>query len=388
MKKRILILGALLVLLSGAFIWWQYRSVKQDYLLLASGTLESTQINLASRVGGRVVQVLSREGAPVKLADALVTFDLRELKAQFVEVQAREKAALARSNLLKAGSRSEDIQAAQAAFKAAEWRVQDLSHGSRQAEKDQAAAQVSERQSQLKLSESDWQRMEALFEAETISEQKLDQARQTLKSAQTALVLAQKSQELVLQGARQEEVAIAQQQAIQQGAVLNKVRSGVRPQEIQEAEATVLQIQAQLKQLSIRLEEEVLKSPCNCRISLLGAEPGELLAVGAPVLTLLDPKDLWVKVYLSPLELKFIALEQQVHLKVDAYPDRVFLGRVINIASEAEYTPRNIQTRDERNHQVFAIKIAVQEPEGQLFAGMPVDVIWPIQPTDSGETGL
>ncbi|MGE3726895.1 MAG: HlyD family secretion protein [Candidatus Sericytochromatia bacterium] len=376
MKKQLI--PVVLVLLSGGgWLGWQYLQPKATPpSLIASGTLESTPIELASRVGGRVTSLLVQEGQNVKPNQVLMRLEAHELEAQYRQVQAQAAAAAAQLSLLKAGSRTEDLQSAQAAWQAAELRAQQLANGSRLAEKERAAAEVEVRQSQLNLAEKEYNRLAKLVAAETAPQQKLDQAQQVLESARGGLHLAQKSQELVLEGVRSEEIAIAQAQARQQKALLSKVQRGVRPQEIQVAQAQLKQIQAQADQLRVRLQEASILSPCHCRLSIVGVEKGELVSAGAPVLTLLDPQDLWVKVYLSPLELKAIQLNQQVELQVDAWPDQRFQGQVVYISSQAEFTPRNIQTRAERIHQVFAIKIRIQTGKDKLFAGMPVDVIW------------
>ncbi|PIQ28557.1 hypothetical protein COW36_12710 [bacterium (Candidatus Blackallbacteria) CG17_big_fil_post_rev_8_21_14_2_50_48_46] len=376
MKKPLI---PLILLLVGTACWtgWNYTHPEAaERGLIASGTLESTPIDLASRLGGRVTQVLAKEGQLLKKNQVLMRFDARELEAQTQQVQAQEKAARAQVSLLKAGARTEDIQGAQAALQAAELRVSELKSGSRRAEKERAGAEVANRLSQVELAEKEYARLAELVAHSAVPSQKLDQARQALQSAQSGLLQAQKNQELVLEGSRSEEIAIASQQARQQRAQLNKLQNGVRPQEIQVAEANLKQIQAQAEQLRVRLQEASILSPCSCLLSVLGAEQGELVSAGSPVLTLLDPEDLWVKVYLSPLELKQVQLNQKVWLRVDAWPKQSFAGQVVYISATAEFTPRNIQTREERIHQVFAIKVAVRQSEPKLFAGMPVDVHW------------
>jgi HlyD family secretion protein len=367
----------LLALAGIAWGGWKYtHSSQAAFALMASGTLESTAIELASRLGGRVTHLPVHEGQKVKQGQPLMRFEARELEAQYKQIQAQITAAKAQLSLLRAGSRSEDIQGAKAGWQAAELRASELAQGSRKLEKERAAAEVAGRQSQRDLAEKEYTRLAELVASSAAPTQKLDQARQALESAQSALNVAQKSQALILEGTRSEEIAIAQKQAQQQKSLLKKLQNGVRPQEIQIAQANLEQAQAQAEQLRVRLQEASILAPCNCLLSVLGAEKGELVSAGTPVLTLLDPQDLWVKVYLSPIELKYVQLNQKVRLAVDAWPGQDFSGKVVYISSVAEFTPRNIQTREERIHQVFAIKIAVNKPESKLFAGMPVDVIW------------
>lgn len=376
MKKQLMPVVLLLLAGGGWFSWQHFQPKAPAATLSASGTLESTPIELASRLGGRVTSLFVQEGQNVKPNQVLMRLEAHELEAQYRQVQAQAAAAAAQLSLLKAGSRTEDLQSAQAAWQAAELRAQQLTNGSRLAEKERAAAEVEVRQSQLNLAEKEYQRLAQLVAAEAAPQQKLDQAQQVLESARSGLSLAQKSQELVLEGVRSEEIAIAQAQARQQKALLNKVKRGVRPQEIQVAEAQLKQVQAQAEQLRTRLQEASILAPCHCLLSVVGAEKGELVSAGTPVLTLLDPQDLWVKVYLSPLELKAIRLNQKVAIQVDAWPEQLFKGKIVFISTRAEFTPRNIQTRAERIHQVFAVKVKIDNAQQKLFAGMPVDVIW------------
>lgn len=389
MKKPLIPVAVMLLAGLSRAGWHFWPAAEPEFVLQASGTLESTPIELASRLGGRVTEVMATEGELLKPGQVLLRLDARELQAQYQQVQAQQQAASAQLRLLQAGSRPEDLQSAEAAWRAAELRVSELHNGSRQAEKERAQAEVQARQSQLELAEKDYARMADLVSAEAQPQQKLDQARQLLQTARSGLTQAQKNQQLVQEGARQEELAIAQQQALQQKSLLQKLQRGVRPQEIEAAQAHLQQAKAQAEQLRIRLQEASVTAPCACQLSVLGVEKGEVVGAGAAVVTLLDPQDLWVKVYLSPLELKHVRLQQPVSLQLDAWPDQRFAGKVVYVSSQAEFTPRNIQTREERIHQVFAVKVkllplkghqakseqAAQQGPG-LFAGLPVDVIW------------
>lgn len=383
MNHKLKFLLPVLLVLGLVYGGWQYWPRHHDTALRASGTLESTPIDIASRLGGRVTLLTVEEGQLLKKGQVLLRFDARDLEAQLEQLAAQETAAKAQWDLLKAGSRAEDIQGAKAAWQAAEWRVSALRQGGRQAEREQAQAALVARQSQWELAEKEYNRLAELVAEAVQPQQKLDQALQGLETARMGVVQAQKALELLQQGARHEDVEMARQQALQQKSVLQKLQRGVRPEELTVAQANLQQVQAQRKQLEVRLQEATVFSPCDCRLSVLGVKVGEVVGAGVPVMTLLDPQDLWLKVYLSPLELKAVRLQQPVALVLDAWPDRRFGGKVVSIASQAEFTPRNIQTREERVHQVFAVKVKVAEAgkaEVPLFAGLPADVIWGEQP--------
>ena len=103
--------------------------------------------------------------------------------------------------------------------------------------------------------------------------------------------------------------------------------------------------------------------------------PGDVLAANAPVARLQRAGDLWVKVFVPETEIGAVTLGQGASVTVDSFPGRRFAGKVSWIASQAEYTPRNVQTADERRHQVFAVKVVVEDPEGVFKSGMAADVV-------------
>lgn len=379
MKAGLRLILAVLLLAGAAYGIYRWRqAAPQD--LTASGTLEASEIQLASRLAGRVLSIPVKEGQNVRPGQVLLSLDTAELQAQLRQTRAQQRAAQAQLELVRAGARREDLMAAEAAVTAAELRTRELLNGSLPAERERAAAEVASRNSALELARTELQRLEKLSADGAATPQMLDQARATVTQARSAWEAARQSQRLIDAGPRSEDIGIARQQARQQQAQLERLRHGPRSQEIAAAAAQRDQVAALADQLTIRLADGRLQAPCACRISLIGTEAGELASAGAPLITLLDPEDLWVKVYLSPLELSRVKLNQPVSLHADAWPERSFPGRVVYVSPTAEFTPRNIQTREERNHQVFAVKVALVHPDGKLFAGMPVDVSWSPQP--------
>ena len=380
MNPRLRLIPVALLLAGGSYGLWRWLQPQKPHPLTASGTLEATEINLASRLAGRILEIPVQEGQQVKKGQSLLRLDTAELQAQLRQALAQQRAAQAQFNLVRAGALREDIDAAGAALRAAELRVSELSSGSRPAERQRAEAEVEARVSQLGFANHELARLQALAAEQAVTPQAVDQARNAVDQARSALKASEQSRQLVLEGSRSEEIGIARQQARQQQAQLSKLRHGARAEEIQVALAQRDQVAAQAEQLAIRLADGELYAPCACRISVIGAEPGELAAAGSPLITLLDPGDLWVRVYLSPLELSRVRMNQEVGIRADAWPDQTFAGRVVYISPVAEFTPRNVQTREERIHQVYAVKVALSEPEPRLFAGTPVDVIWPEGP--------
>lgn len=367
---------AFVILLVSGSSYYAYREWGKPVIsgILVAGTLEATEIPLASALGGRLEAVMIKEGQTVKKDQPLMRFDVAELEQQVQQTDAMIRAAQARIRLLQAGSRIEDIQGADVAVKMAQTRLKQLLNGSRPAEIERMKAEVAAQQSKVTLATKEVKRLTQLHAQAAATEQIMDQAQQSLQLAQAGLQVATQNLRLIKEGPRPEEIQLARQQLLQSQMQWRKLRNGPRSQEIAEAMALLEQQQASHRMLQIRLREKILKAACHCTVSIVDGEVGELISRGTPVVTLIDTQNLWVKVYISPLELAHIRLNQRVQLYLDADSQKKFTGKVTYVSPKAEFTPRNVQTHEERMNQVFAVKIAVPNLSGTLYAGMPVMV--------------
>ncbi|HXG05655.1 MAG TPA: efflux RND transporter periplasmic adaptor subunit, partial [Candidatus Binatia bacterium] len=156
-------------------------------------------------------------------------------------------------------------------------------------------------------------------------------------------------------------------------ARLSLLQAGPRAAEVDAARARLNEARAALELARTRLEDARLLSPIDGVVLRKNVEAGETVNPGVPIVTLMDPTDVWLRAYVPETEVGRLRIGQTAAITVDAYPGRVFPGEVTEIASEAEYTPRNVQTRKERVNLVFRIKIAVRNPEGVLKPGLPAD---------------
>jgi multidrug resistance efflux pump len=278
-----------------------------------SGTIETDEVRVASRYGGRVQKISAQEGDTLKAGQVLVELDAAELKA-------RRQQAAAQLAELEAGPRREEIEASKH-----EWEAM-------LAELSQARA--------------DAQRAEDLFAQKTVSAAEHDQA-------------------------------VARANALEKNAASAKSRydlllAGTRPERLAQAGAQLAEIDAQLKEM-------VIVSPSECVMEVLSVKVGDVLAANREVATLLLPQHLWVRVYVPEPWLGHIQVGQNVGVRVDSDP-KEFSGLVEQVARQAEFTPRNVQTVGERIKQVFGIKIRLDNREGKLRAGMAADVTFPNVP--------
>ena len=171
-----------------------------------------------------------------------------------------------------------------------------------------------------------------------------------------------------------EEIKAALAEARRAEANYKLLEAGTRSEEIDEAAAKVEEVKARLREVEAHLEEGQVRAPERAVIEVLAVRKGDLVPPQQPVVRVLRADDLWVRAYVPETLLGKVRLNQPVEVTVDSYPGRVFHGTVIQVASESEFTPRNVQSVDERRHQVFGIKVQVPDPQGVFKSGMAAEV--------------
>ncbi|HSF03389.1 MAG TPA: efflux RND transporter periplasmic adaptor subunit, partial [Solirubrobacterales bacterium] len=325
-------------------------------------------------------------------------------RRRVAEARATLAAREARLDQLRNGSRPEEVAEAEAALAVRRERLAELKAGSRPQEVQQAEAEAREAKAVMENAQTDSKRMEDLYRKELIAAQERDAARMAFAVAAERYASALERLALVREGPRPEEIRRAEAEVRQADAVLALVRQGPRPEEIRGAAAEVRQAEAALRvaeagELDVTLKrQEVATLQANIardRAALAGAqaqlgytvlrtpqagvvlrkhvEPGEMIAAGTPVVTIADLGDIWLKIYVPEPELGRIKLGQTADITTDSYPGKSYPGTVTFISSEAEFTPKNIQTQEERVKLVFAVKISVANPNQELKPGMPAD---------------
>ena len=290
----------------------------------ASGTVESTEADLGFQLGGRVAQVNAREGDVVQAGAMLARLDQAELDARKAAALAQAAAARALLSELQHGARPEEVRQTQSGVVAAQRRMEE--------------------------SASILARTRKLYEGGAVSREALDQAETAHTVARTQYQQARDQLALVNEGPRSERIAA--QRAI-----------------LQQAEAAVAQVQA-------NIDNAVIAAPFTGVVTVRHREPGESVSPGAPVVTLMNTQDRWVRIYVREDQVGRVAIGQRATITSDSHPAKSFQGRVTFIASEAEFTPRNVQTAEERVKLVYAVKISiVGDAALQLKPGVPADVV-------------
>ena len=351
-------------------LWWS-QQLTDPYAV--SGYVEADKIRLGSRVGGRVKAVNVEEGQTAKAGQVLVElepYNLRELLAQAEAELAARRAVLEK---LRAGYRPEVVQQARARRDSAQALLDKAKAGPRPLEIQIKADQLDAAQADLAWAESDATRVRNLYDQNQASKEELDQSVRRLDTARAAAAAASNALMLAKEGTRAEEIAEAEAKLAEAAANVKELENGYRAEEIAEAEATVSAAQAAVAQYQRMIEELQIVAPTAGEVEAIDLEPGDLIGANAPVLTLLDQSHQWVRAYV-PENRVALNVGQKVQLRADAFGERVFQGEVSFVARQAEFTPTNVQTPEERIKQMFRIKVDILDGQEQLRPGMSVDV--------------
>jgi HlyD family secretion protein len=323
MRRRIGLVAVVVVAL-GAVAFLLLGANGDDEGLEASGTVEVTDADLGFNVPGRIAEVLVREGDDVAAGQVLARLDVAELEARRDAAAAQTDASRAMLEELESGSRSEEVAQARAGVRAADERLQSAHR--------------------------DAERAEALYEGGAISREALDGAR-------TA----------------QEVAAAGVDQAREQ---LRALETGPRRERIAAQRAAVAGAEAAVRQAEAALDNATVRAPFDGRVTIRHREPGETVQPGQPVVTLMDPGDRWVRIYIPEDRIGAVAVGQPARITSDTYPDRAYAGAVSYIAREAEFTPRNVQTKEERVKLVYAVRVRITGDDAfVLKPGVPADVV-------------
>ena len=338
-----------------------------------TGNMEAMQVDVSAKIAGRILSLRVREGDRVTEGHLLVRLDDAELKAEVERAEAALKSAEAQLRDLLAGARRQEIEEARATVDRAQSQLNDLLAGSRREEIEQAREAVRSAEATRVWTERDLKRAQELFAKEFIAMQEVDRARQAYEVAVAQERSARANLQMVEAGPRRDQIEAARAQLKAARDHLDLLLAGPRPFQVEAARGQVSQARAALDLAGSRLREAAIVSPINGVVLRKNLEAGEMANPGVSILTLVDPTDLWLRAYVPETDIGRIKVGMAARITIDAYKDRTFSGKITEIASEAEFTPKNVQTKKERVNLVFRIKIAVDNPQGLLKPGMPAD---------------
>ncbi len=322
MRRRIAVgvVGALVVAL---VLFLALRPGAGDGGLEASGTVEATEADLGFQLPGRIAAIAVREGDPVTRGQFLARLDAAELDARKAAAESQLAGARAVLAEMQAGGRPEEVAQGRAGVRAASQRMEDARR--------------------------DLERANNLYEGGAISREALDKAKTAAEVAEASLDQVREQ--------------------------LSAVETGPRPQRVEAQKAAVSAAEAQVRQVEAQLANAEIRAPFDGVVTIRHREEGETVQPGLPVLTVMDPADRWVRIYIPEDRIGAVSLGQAARITSDSFEDRDYPGRVSFIAREAEFTPRNVQTKEERVKLVYAVRVEIAgDPELQLKPGVPADV--------------
>ena len=370
-RKRIILAIVAPILILAAIL--AYVLTHRATPLAYSGTIETREINIGSKIGGRVLSVSVEEGDQVPANAPLVTFDAPELQAQLAQAQATVLQAQADDNRLHQGNRPQEIAQADATLHENKALLDEAQNGPRPQDIAQAQADYAAAKANAVDAASTYDRMQPLAAKDIISKQQFDSY--TAQRNNTAQLAESARQRLALlqAGTRTEDIQAARDRYQQSLAADQLAHAGFRQQDITSGKGRLAQAQARVAELNASLREARLLSPADATVETVSVRPGDLVPANQIVLTLLEPSQLWVKVYVPETDLSRIHVGQSANVTVDS-PNRHFTGRIQEINSSAEFLPRNVQTRDDREHEVFGVKVHIDNPGNVLKSGMSATV--------------
>ena len=377
MRKSLILACVLIgaVLMGTGYALWNMVGPKGTIVI--SGIVEADDIHVGSKIGGRVLKVVARRGQTVKAGEVLVLLEPRDLDASLAETQAAMRQAEAKLALLTAGYRDEEIEQAEAAMKQSQAELSQLVAGPRQQEIDQAHADWLAAKAQAENSRKLQRRMEDLSKRDLIAKQDFDDAQAKAEESEQKMKSARERYDLVLAGTRTEEIERARQRLAETEAKLRQLKRGFRKEEVAQAKSEVEAARSRVELTRSQLDETVIKAPVDAVVEVLDLEPGDLVGAGKPMATLLRTNSLWVRAYLPEAKLGFVKTGAKVRVRVDSFPNRDFAGIVRRVSRQAEFTPRNVQTWEERVLQVFQTEVVIDDPDHVLRPGMNADVTIP-----------
>jgi HlyD family secretion protein len=382
-KRRAVLMLVVLAAAGGAWYWYSGR-MKTTNNILVSGNLELTQVDLSFKTAGRMTELTVREGQFVKRGDLIAKLDSAQLEQQLLRDQAAVQSAqsslqqLQTSIEYQAATIDSDISTRRAELAQAQARLDELMAGSRPQEVQQSQSAVADAKAWNDQARLDWERAQTLFAREDISKSQYDQARAKLDSTAAQLRQAQERLALVQEGPRKEEIAgaraqVARAQAAVQTAEANRIELRRKKEELAARKSEIDRTRAQVGMTQTQIADATLVAPIDGVVLVKAAEAGEVIAAGSTVVSLGDLTHPWLRAYINETDLGRIKLGSKVQLATDSFPGKTYEGRISFISSEAEFTPKQIQTKEERVKLVYRIKIDVDNSHQELKNNMPVD---------------
>jgi HlyD family secretion protein len=329
-KKRIVIIVlAVLAAIAGGYLYVDSLTERAtDNTLRIAGNIEAHESAVSFKVPGRIVDLPVQEGQYVNKGDLLARLDDDDYRQQVSVDEATIRTREAELKLALAGSRKQEIQAAKQS--------------------------LIDARSDLELKRAEFRRRQALLSEQAVSQEDVHSAETSMKRAEATYQRSKETYDQIVEGTRKEEIAVRR--------------------------ANLQLAQEHLEMAQVNLSYTVLAAPISGVVLVRQAELGEVVAPGTPVVTIADVDRLWMRGYINETDLGRVRWDQPATVRTDTYPAKDYHGRVSFIASQAEFTPKSVETYKERVTLVYRIKIDLENPNHELKPGMPAEAIIDVPP--------
>lgn len=385
MRKRVIIILVVVIGAAVGGVLWSERLGRQDpNRIKLSGNIELTQVDISFKVPGKLLERTVDEGDSVKKGMLIAHIDRDQIDQQ----RTRDTASVSSSQWALQQSKSSlnwqrqtmaaDVELKKAALQQAQAHLDELLNGSRPQEIQEARQAVADIRAQNEQARLDWDRAQPLMKNDDISKSQYDAFRARQDSTSASLKQAEERLALVEEGPRKEEIAAARAQVEQAKAALqmseaNRLEIQRREEDLDAHRSDVERARAQVGMTDAQVADTTIRSPIDGVVLVKSAEVGEVVAAGTTVVTIGDIDHPWMRAYINERDLGRVKLGMTAEVTSDSYKGKKYTGRVTFISPEAEFTPKQIQTAEERVKLVYRIKIEMENPNRELKSNMPVE---------------
>ncbi len=384
LKKRIVVIIFFFLLFGvGILVYLGQRNVQQRELYY-SGTIEAKHAELAFQVSGRIRDVLVDEGQLVEKDQALAVLDQSEYQARHEQAKAHLESFIKNMQRLEMvlevyeKSLPDEVARAEAGVKVLLSQLQELEAGYREQDIERARLAFSTSRDIMEEAGKNKVRYDKLFQKGIVSEKEWDAIKLKYETASKEFEKAKEALEMLKEGVREETIQTARARLAEGKAILKQAGSNLKKidaaeKEVEAARAQVQAARSAVDLAKIHLKYTLLRAPFKGIITSRNIEPGEVVLPGREVMTLSDLSTVELKIFVGETEIGKVKPGQRAEVRVDSFPDKVYRGKVSFISPEGEFTPKIIQTHQERVKLVYLVKVSIPNPDLELKSGMPAD---------------
>jgi HlyD family secretion protein len=388
--KRLIPVVLLLAAVGGYFTWQHFQH-QDDGFLRFSGNIEFKKVDLAFKVAGKLIELNADEGGNVTKGSLLARLDREQMTRMRERDSAIVTAAESQLLQLQTGIRFQkemtqsETQLRQSELRQAKAKLQELLDGTRPQDLAQARAALDDLRGLREQASKELARAKQLIEKEDISQNQYDQTQTRWASLSAQVRAGEERLSLLTEGPRKTDIEAARAAVARAEAALKMTESQRldilrREEELAARRADIARAKSGVSVIDSQLDDTLAASPVDGVVLTKAADPGEVLAAGTPVLTIGDIDHPWLRGYVPQSKLGQVKLGMPVAVYSDSYPGKTYKGKISFIASEAEFTPKQIQTNEERVKLVYRIKVDVENPNRELKLNMPVDGVIDLKP--------